>query len=111
MKLFASTVDAGKVERALDLVDRLHLEKSYDLAIQLADHQRKLADLIEDAKLQKFSGLAGDEEEDDYSSPSQSFMDRLETRQISPENSHNIRIKRSMGERSEKAVKKVRLGR
>jgi chromosome transmission fidelity protein 4 len=110
--LFVATVDAGKVERALDLVDRLHLEKSYDLAIQLADHHRKLADLIEDAKERKFA--EDDEEEDEYDdngSPRNSFVDRLApASQISPDASQTFKIKRSMGHPEKSIAKKVRLG-
>lgn len=67
--MFAATVEAAKLERALDLVDRLHLEKSYELAMAIADSHRKLVDLIEDRKDMKFGGLAlddDDEEEEDY---------------------------------------------
>jgi chromosome transmission fidelity protein 4 len=60
--MFAALVESGKMERALDLVERLHLEKSYDLAMQIADRNYKLVDLIESAKERKF---ARDEEEDD----------------------------------------------
>jgi chromosome transmission fidelity protein 4 len=63
LKLFAATVEAGKLERALDLVDRFHLEKSYELAMTIADSHRKLVDLIEDAKDRKFGGP---EQENDY---------------------------------------------
>lgn len=54
LKLFSEVVQSGKLDRALDLVDRLHLEKSYELAIKLSAGYRKLADLIEDAKEDKF---------------------------------------------------------
>lgn len=56
--MFAGVIEAGKLERALDLVERLHLEKSYDLAITIADNHSALADLIEDAKDRKFGGPA-----------------------------------------------------
>lgn len=88
LKLFASTVDAGKLERALDLVDRLHLEKSYDLAITLADRHHKLADLIEEAREQRFA-VDDAEEEEDYEEddfPSTTRMRQLEaSSQISPD--------------------------
>lgn len=56
LKLFASVVQAGKVERGFDLVQRLHSEKAMDLAIQMADRvgHRKLSDRIEEVKLQKY---------------------------------------------------------
>jgi chromosome transmission fidelity protein 4 len=107
LKLFAATVDAENLEGALDLVDRLHLEKSFNLAIRLADHHRKLADLIEDAKDRRF---APEEEED--SPEDTTFMDRLApSRQISPDASLGIKIKRSMGHQQENLIaKKHRLG-
>jgi chromosome transmission fidelity protein 4 len=54
LKLFASIVEAGKLERALDLVERLHLERSFDLAMTIADRHRKLVDRIENVKELKF---------------------------------------------------------
>ena len=88
LKLFASTVDAGKLERALDRVlDRLHLEMSYDLAITLADRHHKLADLIEEARERRFA--VDDAEEEDYEEddfPSTTRMRQLEaSSQISPD--------------------------
>ena len=58
LKLFAGVVEAKKLDRALDLVDRLHLEKSYDLAMRIADHHHKLVDRIEDAKHLRFGAPA-----------------------------------------------------
>merc|ERR1711935_761767 len=54
LKLFAGMMEEGKVERALDLVDRLHLPKSYDIAARMSEHNSKIADLIEDAKYKNF---------------------------------------------------------
>lgn len=117
MKLFAATVDAGKLERALDLVDRLHLEKSFDLAIQLADHHRKLADLIEDAKFQRFAPAEEDEEHDDFEyddEPRNTSIDRLvPSKQISPDHaSQSFKMKRTLvhSDKSLMANKKVCLG-
>lgn len=73
--MFAATVEASKLERALDLVDRLNLEKSYELAMTIADRHRKLVDLIEDRKYTKFGGLALDEEEGDFDDESPQFTD------------------------------------
>lgn len=65
--MFAATVEAGKLERALDLVDRLYLEKSYDLAMVIADNHRKLVSLIDEAKDSRFGGPeTTTPEEDDY---------------------------------------------
>lgn len=100
-------VDANKLERALDLVDRLHLEVSFNLAIQIAGRHDKLADLIEEARDRKFAaendqGLEdeNDEEvlseaEDNQHSPETTFMDRLApSRQISPDAGQNDKFKR-----------------
>ncbi len=101
-------MDEGKLEAALDLVDRLHLEKSYDLAIRLADRHDKLADMIEDAKDRKFGIPEGDHVDDDEhdtsfrgdsNGPKQtSFLNRLESPlpHITPETGHQI-LKRSVG--------------
>jgi hypothetical protein len=97
LKLFASTVDAGKLERALDLVDRLHLEKSYDLAITLADRHHKLADFIEGARERRFAVDAEEEDNEEDDSPSTTRMRQLESsRQISPE-ANAAAKKRSLG--------------
>lgn len=66
LKLFDMTVKAGKLERALDLVTRLHLEKSYEIAMQLADQHDKLVDLIEEAKENTFGVPLEDDEGDVY---------------------------------------------
>jgi chromosome transmission fidelity protein 4 len=63
LKLFAEIVQTGKVDRALDLVDRLRLEKSYELAIKLSAGHHKLANLIEDAKEDKFGRAFADSPE------------------------------------------------
>ena len=62
--MFAATIEAGKLERALDLVRRLNLEKSFELAMRIADHHRKLVDLIEEAMDEKFGG--DEEDVDEY---------------------------------------------
>eukprot|EP00579_Thalassiosira_antarctica_P009756 CAMPEP_0201922180 /NCGR_PEP_ID=MMETSP0903-20130614/10281_1 /ASSEMBLY_ACC=CAM_ASM_000552 /TAXON_ID=420261 /ORGANISM="Thalassiosira antarctica, Strain CCMP982" /LENGTH=1247 /DNA_ID=CAMNT_0048459265 /DNA_START=142 /DNA_END=3888 /DNA_ORIENTATION=+ len=64
LKLFRSVVESGKVERGFDLVQRLHSEQTYDIAIQMADRvgHRKLSDRIEEVKLQKFPPLEEEEE-------------------------------------------------
>jgi len=92
-------VDAGKLESAFDLVSRLHLEKSYDIAIRLADRQYKLADMIEKAKNFKFpeddDNYDDDEEEEDDHNPSDfrgsnTFIendDDIQSKHISPDSS------------------------
>lgn len=69
LKMFAAAFNANKVERALDLVERLHLEQSFDLAMQIADSNRKLVDRVEEAKQNKFGdsddlddGVDGDDD-------------------------------------------------
>jgi chromosome transmission fidelity protein 4 len=64
--MFAATIEASKLERALDLVERLHLEKSFDLAMTIANNHRKLVDLIEDVKNNKFPPLEPEYTDQDY---------------------------------------------
>jgi chromosome transmission fidelity protein 4 len=104
-------LDAGKVERALDLIDRLHLEKSYGIAIRMADHNRKLVDLIEDAKERRFlveDNVDAEAEYSEESSPTSTFMDRLApSRQISPEAS--LGLKRNFGPHVNAVSKRKRI--
>ena len=128
LKLFAAMVDSSKLERALDLVDRLHLEVSYNLAIQIADRHDKLADLIEEARDRKYRAADSEDkglddidddeirsdEEDNQHSPEAtiSFMDRLApSRQISPDAGQNSMFKREQpkGNPFQMASKKQRL--
>ena len=66
LKLFTEVAKAGKVERALDVARRLHLERSLDLAVRMADRvgQQRLADRIEDVRAARFPPAADDDEED-----------------------------------------------
>lgn len=70
MKLFNAVVQAGKVERAYDLVQRLHSERALDVAITWADRQgqRKLSDRIEEFKLRKYPPINEEEPFDDSAS-------------------------------------------
>lgn len=92
LKLFSAMVDANKIERAADLVYRLHNEVSFDLAIQIAGRHDKLADIIEEVKLNKFSPTATEEgnelpsDEEGYSdSPETALMKRFDA-----PSSHNV---------------------
>ena len=63
-------IKAGKLESALDLVDRLHLEQSFDIAITAADrlNHRHLSDRIEEKKDLRFAmddPLEDDTQDDD----------------------------------------------
>jgi hypothetical protein len=106
----------------LDLVDRLHLEKSYDLAIRLADRHDKLADMIEDAKDRKFGILDGDDyidhDDDEHDNnykenprggPKRTnFLNRLESQalpHITPETGHQSQ-KRLVGRQQSSSVPK-----
>jgi hypothetical protein len=64
LKLFMATVEAGKLERSLDLVDRLHLEKSFEIAITVAERMNYsiLSDKIESFMHRRFAV----DDEDDY---------------------------------------------
>eukprot|EP00536_Pseudo-nitzschia_multiseries_P001771 jgi/Psemu1/283259/fgenesh1_pg.22_\ len=94
LRLFSAMVDAGKLESAFDLTGRLHSEKSYDIAIRIADRQHKLADEIERAKELKFpvedTSVCDDEDpvqNDDYrgSNKMTSRIDGVRSKQISPD--------------------------
>ena len=76
-------VDAGKLERALDLVDRLYHERSYEIAMDLADNHRTLVGLIEERKESKFGGQF--EEEDDYDESPEVSAPAIVQRRISPD--------------------------
>lgn len=64
LKLFTSFVKSGKVERGFDLSQRLHNEKSFDIAINMADRagHRKLSDRIEEVKNQRYPPIYEDSE-------------------------------------------------
>jgi len=96
--MFAAVVEAGKVERALDLVYRLHHEKSYDLAMTIADSHRKLVAKIEDIKDAKFGG--SDDEEDFDETPD--FNEHAGRRpRISPDSAMGRMSKRPFGDDAE----------
>ena len=67
LKLFMATVETGKLERSLDLVDRFHLEKSFEIAITIAErmNHRSLSDKIEEVRQRCFAVYDDDEEKDD----------------------------------------------
>jgi hypothetical protein len=67
LKLFILFVEAGKLERAFDLVERLHLEKSFDIAITIAERLRQgiLCDKIEERKYLRFGGVNDDDHDHD----------------------------------------------
>lgn len=93
LKLFMATAEAGKLERSIDLVQRLHLEKSFDIAITVAERMRhdELSDKIEDIKDRRFAIDEEEEAEDEMfpdTQPEKSAHgtpDRPSTRNISPE--------------------------
>lgn len=62
LKLFNTFITARKVERALDLANRFHTEKTYDIAIMAADRMNlgRLCEKIEELKNQKFPPLDED---------------------------------------------------
>ena len=85
--MFTAIVEAGKLERALDLVERLHLEKSFEIAMTIADHHRKLVDLIEDVKERRFSSMMMEYTADDESPMDSAPMTSFRRPKISPDNS------------------------
>jgi chromosome transmission fidelity protein 4 len=102
LKMFAATVEAGKLERALDLVERLHIEKSYELAMAIADSHRKLVDLIEDAKERKFPPVEEDYFED---AESPDFTDDVGQPRISPDGSSVRKGKRPFDDSETREVR------
>ena len=102
--------DAGKVESALDLVDRLHLEKSFDIAITVADrlNHRNLSDRIVDKKEARFmvDEPMDDFAQDDYEPTFGEFASEEDpaaedevmspSRRISPDGNSSRTLKRSM---------------
>lgn len=111
-------MEAGKLERALDLVDRLHLEKSYELAMAIAESHDKLVDFIEEVKESKFpppeedDDDVEDEPEGDYDEGNTSYDanssppgSKLQSsRRISPNNTWKS-SKRAFGGQHERNVR------
>eukprot|EP00547_Thalassionema_nitzschioides_P004411 CAMPEP_0194201468 /NCGR_PEP_ID=MMETSP0156-20130528/1724_1 /TAXON_ID=33649 /ORGANISM="Thalassionema nitzschioides, Strain L26-B" /LENGTH=1030 /DNA_ID=CAMNT_0038926659 /DNA_START=107 /DNA_END=3196 /DNA_ORIENTATION=- len=98
LKLYMANVETGKLERALDLVHRLHLEKSFAIAMTIADrtNHRNLSDKIEDIKDSRFlveaekldDNIYSEDERYDQSTPSQ------QSRNISPDTTEKLGMKR-----------------
>ncbi len=106
-------VDAGKLEGAFDLVSRLHSEKSYEIAIRLADRHYKLADEVERLKKYKFPD-DDDVSNDDYteydggtSNVSYDQSEGTQSKQISPDSRRIDKRDNMLGERAEN--KRLRL--
>ena len=79
-------VDAGKLESAFDLVSRLHSEKSYEIALRLADRHYKLADEVE--RLMKYKFPDDDASKDDYTTfdgGTSNTSAGIRSKQISPD--------------------------
>ena len=101
LKLFASMVEAGKLERALDLMERLHLERSFDVAMKIADRHRKLVDRIEQVRDRKFPPEdEEDDDEDDYDlsqSPPDATLAPATHSRVTPDGVAGRNPKRSFG--------------
>jgi chromosome transmission fidelity protein 4 len=107
LKLFMAIATAGKLEMALDLVDRLHLEKSFDIAMTVADrvNHRNLSDRIEEKKELRF--MVDDQLDDGVEtgfqaqfseSPTDDYSDEEETasrRRITPDANQSRKSKRA----------------
>jgi hypothetical protein len=63
LRLFHESLQANLYERALDVVSRLHLEKSFDIALTISEQfrSRALLDRIELIKIAKFASLESHE--------------------------------------------------
>ena len=108
LKMFAAVVEAGKLERALDLVERLHLEKSFEIAMTIADSHRKLVDFIEDVKDRRFPKEDIDyhgDGEDDYRIATASDLTQTHSNRprISPDN--NSILKRTLQDSQARQVR------
>ena len=82
LKLFAEYVENHKLERAYDVVHSLHLPKSYDIAVKIADDanggQSKLGSEIIAAKETKFPPVEPDDDADGASDDELSRVDDYE---------------------------------
>jgi chromosome transmission fidelity protein 4 len=107
LKFFMATVESGKLESALDLTNRLHLEKSFDIAVTIAErmNHRNLSDRIEEVKDRKFAMNAENSDilhDDEGYPPGDSTQTYKETprvpqsRQISPETQNLPGMKRPL---------------
>lgn len=110
LKLFMATVEAGKLERSLDLVERLHLEKSFEIAITVAERMnyRILSDKIESYMHRRFA--TDDTDDDGVADTDDLFPDSQDdpiaetrtphgpSRNISPESQIISRTKRNIDE-------------
>lgn len=106
--MFAAVVEAGKLERALDLVERLHLEKSFEIAMTIADNHRKLVDLIEDVKDRRFPlediDYNADDNVEDHDDITTNLTQSHSNRQrISPDN--NSILKRTLQDSQARQVR------
>ncbi|CAB9500649.1 WD repeat and HMG-box DNA binding protein 1 [Seminavis robusta] len=114
LKLFAAAIEAGKQDRAFDMVHRLNLEMSYGLAEQIAEGRGydKLADAIQEEKEKRFGqdgSVAGsdDGQDDDEISEGEGHahdhqsppVGSSTSRNISPE-SNRLSSKRPMTQHS-----------
>ena len=72
LKLLFKKIEGAKLEAALDLVHRLHLEKSFEIAMDVADRSRhrKLSDKIYAIMEEKFNSK---EDDDDGSIDDESY--------------------------------------
>jgi len=103
LKLYFSLAKSGKLERALDVTNRLRLEKSFDIAIKAADqlNHRTLSDRVHELQEDKFCSL---HEEVEYSDDEENRFQQSEdetsyadTHRVSPD-VHSSRNKRKVNE-------------
>lgn len=108
-------VDAGKFESAFDLVGRLHSEKSFEIAIRLADRHHKLADEVE--RLKKYKFPDDDDFNEDYTEYDRGtttslhdYSDEcLQSKQISPETRKTEKRDTLSAETARTGTKRLRL--
>jgi hypothetical protein len=109
LRAFHESLQANLYERALDAVSRLHLEKSFDIALTISEQfrSRTLLDRIEMIKIVKFAslnyheGAAEESELADIEERSRVQLNEFGSRRISPDSRNLIQTsgnKRKTGE-------------
>ena len=118
LKLLYNKICDGQLDAALGLVNRLHLEETFDVAIKMADRHRQndLAEKIENEKVRRFAPVEEeegyDDDNDDSYGATSTHLDRYEaSSQISPEAAQTQKTKKRLmrnQERGQIATKKHR---
>lgn len=78
LKLLFDMLKDNKIENAFDLSQRLHVEKSFEIAMEAADRfgQTKLSDRIYDVREKRFPAVQEDEEQENDEQSYESMEER-----------------------------------